>query len=109
MLKGEAKTRYMRDYMRRRRAQQAGQPRLQVDPAVGDPATSEVQQRLEARVGELQAEVARLTAENVQLRAKKHLYMKWREQQKKIFSPDQYHTIIRCPHPDANPSNRNQE
>jgi hypothetical protein len=87
MLKGEAKTRYMRDYMRRRRAQQAGQPRLQVDPAVGDPATSEVRQRLEARVGELEAEVARLTAENVQLRAKKHLYMKWREQQKKIFSP----------------------
>jgi hypothetical protein len=32
----------------------------------------------------------------VQLRAKKHLYMKWREQQKKIFSPDQYQTIIRC-------------
>jgi hypothetical protein len=55
MLKGEAKTRYMRDYMRRRRAQQAGQPRRQVDPAVGDPATSEVRQRLEARVGELEA------------------------------------------------------
>jgi hypothetical protein len=86
MLKGEAKTRYMRDYMRRRRAQQAGQPRLQVDPAVG-PATSEVRQRLEARVGDLEAEVARLTAENVQLRAKKHLYMKWREQQKKILQP----------------------
>ena len=95
MFKGEAKTRYMRDYMRRRRAQQAAQPRLQVDPAVGDPAP-EVRQRLEARVGELEAEVARLTAENVQLRAKKHLYMKWREQQKKIFSPDQYQTIIRC-------------
>jgi hypothetical protein len=70
MLKGEAKTRYMRDYMRRRRAQQAGQPRLQVDPAVGDPATSEVRQRLEARVGELEAEVAQLTAENVRLRAR---------------------------------------
>jgi hypothetical protein len=72
MLKGEAKTRYMRDYMRRRRAQQAGQLRPQVDPAVGDPATSEVQQRLETQVGELEAEVARLMAENAQLRAKKH-------------------------------------
>ena len=40
--------------------------------AIGDPATSEVQQSLETQVGELWAEVARLMAENAQLRAKKH-------------------------------------
>jgi len=57
-LKGKAKAEYMRDYMRRRRAEQAKQPKPK--PAAASAAVA----LLEARIRELEAELARRKAQD---------------------------------------------
>ena len=61
MLKGEAKTRYMRDYMRRRRAGQPAKPKPAEPRSSPDVLAVKDQEiaRLKSRIAELEAELAR--------------------------------------------------
>ena len=64
-LKGEARTKYMRDYMRRRRAGQQSKPKPRA------PASDVARSRREefAEVGRLKAEIVRLKSDIIKLKA----------------------------------------
>ena len=106
MLKGEAKTKYMRDYMRRRRAGVKTDPepkprqRVHVEPQVDAAAVSmSAQQKLEAAIRQEKRRLASEFEQRVRSEIKKRI----------VFKLAEFKTIISSLHPDSRKSISNEK
>jgi len=68
-LKGEARTKYMRDYMRRRRAGQQAKPKPRAPASDGEGQLTRSRREEFAEVGRLKAEIGRLKSDIFKLKA----------------------------------------